>query len=165
MNTSNAGGLAFGHGKLWVIHGTTNWASLAQYNPDSFAEIGQITMHDLPGLIVSANEGIFVSGAIGGKKPFLSKFDSQTGEELARLILPHDVLALGKTEKYIIAAGLNGKIWIISQDDMTIERAIETGSGEFELRAVFPVGDTLYVTTYNDNEKIGFMLAFQDWQP
>ncbi len=75
------------------------------------------------------------------------------------------MLALGKSEKYIFAASINGKIWIISQTDLSIVREIDTGADRFELRAVLPVGNTLFVTTYKDDETKGFVLAIKDWQP
>lgn len=165
MSLTGLGQLTAAHGKIWTTHGGQGWGGVARFDPETLQEADQLSLQKTPGLIAAGKGGVFVSGAIGIAGNFLSKFDAEGGEETHRLSFKGDIHALGTSGEYVIAALGEGRIWIISADDLSIVREIDAGVGTFLPAALLAVGDTLYVSTSSDRGGKASVLAINGWLP
>jgi hypothetical protein len=162
----NGSDLAVANGKVWVVHGTGKSGQLSLLDPDTLAGKGQIHVNGFVSQIAANDHGVFVSGGEWDKSGLVLKFDGETRTEMARRMLPGQfVYSMTADEKHVIAIGRQGKIWILSPEDLSILREIDLSIGQFEPRMILPIGDTLYITTSRGRGGNGSVVVVKDWKP
>ncbi len=156
--------LTQGFGKVWVSHGDY----MSVLDAKTLGDVRELPLDGFMYHLAANSHGVFTSaGKDKGRETMISvvKLDGETGREAARRDLPVPVFSLAVDDDHVIAASGEGKIWVLSPEDLSIQRIIELNVGKFEPFTILPLKDTLYITTYKGRGVNGSVVVVKDWRP
>jgi len=81
-----------------------------------------------------------------------------------------DILARGSyyggpDYEFVVAAGMNGTLWVLAAADLTILRKIRLDYGNFQPSSLLIADGMLLVSTHNGAGENGAILVLKDWVP
>ncbi len=156
--------LTQGFGKVWVSHGDY----MSVLDAKTLGDIRDIPLDGFMFHLKANKHGVFTSaGNDRSRETMISvvKLDGETGREAARRDLPVPVFSLAVDDDHVLAASGEGRIWVLSPKDLSIQRVIELNVGKFEPFTILPRDNTLYITTYKGRGKNGSVVVVKDWRP
>jgi hypothetical protein len=145
------------HGRVYVGHmgvgGRAAFVSIIEGESGSAVATPDLPVH-YPRIAANAN-AVFVGGAPLDKGTgAIVKIASGASDFGARLELPEAIAAIGATDQYVIAAGRQGTIFVLSANDLAPVRTITTNAS-FEAHDVLAIGNTLAIVSSRGNEVAG----------
>lgn len=162
----NGSALTLVNGKVWVVHGYSGMGMISLVDSNSLGGVRQILVNRFVTSIAAVGNSVFVSGRESDISGLIVKFDAGSESEVARVVLADQfVQSVVVADDYVIAAGRNGLIWILAADDLSILRVIESLDGPFTPRSVLTLRDTLYITSYDNDDKTGAIVVVDGWKP
>lgn len=156
--------LATGDGNVYVAHA----------RPPALDIIDQKTLavrsfdpHDLSLWAAVAGPGrLFVGGRIKSdwSKGVVASIDPKTGAERQRRLLDQMIVALVADAKSVVAVGDKGRIWTLSPNDLAVQKIVDLTTGAFKARAATLQAGVLYVTSQEQFDDKGAVLAISGWR-
>ncbi len=142
------------HGRVYVGHmgvgGRAAFVSIVDAKSGSSVATSDLPLH-YPRLAANAR-AVFVGGApLDSNTGVIVKIASEETDFAARVQLPEAIAALAATEDYVIAAGRQGTIFVLSATDFSMVRTIRTATS-MEPHDILAIGGTLAVVSSRGNE-------------
>lgn len=162
--TANAYGIASARGSLWIVHTIGSPATISRVDLGS-RSVSDLSLEGLGLYRVQSNgEKVFASG-FKGQRGIVIAFDPTVHDEFRQQILSEPITALVATAAHVAAFGEGGTIWVLSADNLGIERIITTDYGPFEAKSALALDNSLYATIFQGQGQNGSVLLIDDWQP
>ncbi len=163
----NASGIVLAGNSIWVSHGLgPDGGQVTQLNPRTLDVTQVHTTADSLSNIAANSSGVFAAGGVWDQSGVVIKLDQQTGQQLARTVLPGQFsYSIAATENHVIVAGYQGRIWVLDASDLTLRRQIDIDAGPFQPRTILPTSDRLLITTQRGQGDDGSVVVIQNWQP
>jgi len=152
-------------GQIWVAHARAPAISIVDQNTLDAYSI------DVPGAsfwsIAGGTSYVYAGGRQGddNQSGLVVMMDPQSQQELYRTHFPERIAEIGSTEAHVVAVGEQGTIWVLSADNLELQRTITLSTGGFEPRAVLVRDDAVIVTSGVFNGERGAVFVLQNWRP
>jgi len=114
--------------------------------------------------IVANDRAVYASGGIGTRGVIIGLFVADL-DRMYRQVVDDDLVVVTATNQHVVVIGERGTIWVLSADNLGVQRIINTDFGPFRPNGVLAVGDRLYVTTQVGEGKKGTLLEINGWLP
>lgn len=160
----NGSDIATSNRNVWVVHGSNSGRSrISLFDAYSLSSSGKIEIDAFVTKITANPKGVFVGGGVWDQSGVVIKFNPRQEVEAARVALPGQfIAALTADEHHVIAAGRNGRIWLLSPDDLSIERVIDLSIGSFVPSDIVAIGNRLFLTTHRGEGDNGSVIVVDD---
>lgn len=151
---------------LWVNQAKLDTTHLNLLDPATAQRKQTITLKGFfPSLSASENS-VYMAGGNWDVDGMVVRVDPVTLQETARRSLPGEfIYRLTANNDYVIAAGAKGTLWILSAQDLTVQRTIHLNWGPFRPASLLIDGDILYLTAHEGSGENGSVLVVNDWAP
>ncbi len=156
---ANGFDISVGRGSVFTIHANADESVMQAID----LKTGEIGEQELAGQrlfsIDASKNGLFAAGTMEDAGVVVS-----LAEPMGQVRVDQPVRAMTVTEDgLIIAVGEAGAIYVIG-NDMRLLYEMQTDFGQFQPHAVIAVDDRLYISTFNDSDADGSVLAIDGWR-
>ncbi len=117
--------------------------------------------------ITANGEAVYGGGRVGddNQAELVVMFDPSREIEIGRATVSERVAQITSDDQHVIAIGEKGTIWVLSAQDLSLERTIMLTTGEFEPKAALLEGNALLVTAGTYHGDTGAVLVVNDVFP
>lgn len=157
------------HGLVYVAHmgtgGRAAFVSIIDAANGSGTATPDLAIH-YPRIAVNGSAA-FVGGApLNSSTGLVTKIDSVRAQFSAERRLGEPIIALAATAQYVVAAGRQGTLYVLSADDLTLMRTIRIGAA-MEPHDVVAVGGMLAVVSSRGSEVASDNMVYliDGWMP
>lgn len=120
------------------------------------------------GRLALGSDGVFVGGApLGQSQGFIRKLPKGSPNFTSETTTGEAIKAMTAAKDYVIAAGEQGTIYVLSQSDLSLVKTIQlTGTG-VEAHDILAVDDMLYIASFRNDQatKDYVVFALSGWAP
>jgi len=151
---------------LWVNQAKLDTTHLNLLDPASLTKKQTITLNGFCPEMAASENSVFLGGGRWDVDGLVVRVDPFTMQETARRQLPGEfTYRMTADNEFVVAAGMNGTLWVLAAADLTILRKIRLDYGNFQPSSLLIADGMLLVSTHNGAGENGAILVLKDWVP
>ncbi len=120
------------------------------------------------GRLALGDDGVFVAGApLGNAQGFIRKLPKGSPDFTSEATTSEPIRAVTAAKDYVIAAGEQGTIYVLTQSDLSLVKTIRLTGVGIEAHDILAVGDMLYIASFRNDQatKDYVVFALSGWAP
>ncbi|PCJ94286.1 MAG: hypothetical protein COA52_05335, partial [Hyphomicrobiales bacterium] len=151
--------------QIWIAHSQS--PNLTIINQRSMRDITLRIRRAKFMAITADSQHIFAAGSGRNRNSdgLVVMIDPDRERELHRIELPQKITHITSDGTYVVAAGEEGTLWVLSADDLELLRTITMRSGSFTPGGVLIEDGQLLVSVDQYRRRNGAVFAMDDWKP
>ena len=148
---------------LWVSHGTGQGSSLDVLDPAGLNQLPSIPLNGHLSALAGNEHSVYVAGGQWDVNGEVVRVDPGQMRVVARQQLPGEfIYALTADSDHVVAVGYHGTIWVMSAQDLSIEKVIRLTWGQYSPASVMLLGESIFITTHRGDGENGSVLKIPE---
>jgi DNA-binding beta-propeller fold protein YncE len=164
---SNGFDLVVSGDTVWTLHryDGEDRCEIVGLDKDTLAETKRQGFSGFVTFLADGEHGLYAGGGQSGHFGAIVRLDPASGEETARYDSALPIAAMATGFDNVIAADMDGTIFILSGDNLTLLQTIRPTTGTFRPQEILIWGDQLFVTTHTGFGNTGSLVVLNGWRP